>query len=69
VFPGLRDAPGPAIPLAPIDGFFGVSALADQADLEATLVQYRTLVAEIKQVDPSFVDDELLLPGGIAGLS
>ena len=69
VFPGLRDAPGLAIPLAPIDGFFGVSALADEANLEATLAQYRALVAEIKQVDPSFVDQELLPPGGIAGLT
>ncbi len=69
VFPGLRDAPGLAIPLAPVDGFFGVSALADEANLEATLAQYRTLVAVIKQIDPSFVDDELLPPGGIAGLT
>jgi hypothetical protein len=28
VFPSLRDAPGLTIPLAPIDGFLGVSALA-----------------------------------------
>jgi hypothetical protein len=69
VFPGLRDAPGLAIPLAPIDGFLGVSALADEANLEATLGQYRALVREIKQVDPTFADDELLPPGGVAGLS
>jgi hypothetical protein len=69
VFPGLRDAPGLAIPLAPVDGFFGVSALADEANLEATLAQYRALVAEIKQIDPSFVDQELLPPDGIAGLT
>jgi hypothetical protein len=69
VFPGLRDAPGLAIPLAPIDGFLGISALADEANLEATLAQYRQLVADIKQVDPSFADQELLPPGGIAGLS
>jgi hypothetical protein len=69
VFPGLRDAPALAIPLAPIDGFFGVSALADEANLEATLGQYRALVADIKQVDPSFVDQELLPPDGIAGLT
>ncbi len=69
VFPGLSDAPGLAIPLAPIDGFLGVSALADEANLEATMAQYRQLVADIKRVNPSFVDQELLPPGGIAGLS
>jgi hypothetical protein len=69
VFPGLRDAPGLAIPLAPIDGFLGVSALADEANLEATLAQYSRLVADIKRVDPSFADQELLPAGGIAGLS
>jgi len=31
--------------------------------------QYYALVAEIKRVDPNFVDKELLPPGGIAGLS
>ena len=69
VFPGLGDAPALGIPLAPIDGFLGVSALADEANLEATLAQYRTLVAVIKQIDPSFKDQELLPPGGIAGLT
>jgi len=69
VFPGLSDKPALAIPLAPIDGFLGVSALADEANLEATLGQYRALVAEIKQVDASFADDELLPSGGIAGLT
>jgi len=58
-----------AVPLAPIDGFFGLGALADEANLEATLGQYRALVAKIKQVDLNFVDDELLPPGGIAGLT
>lgn len=69
VFPGLRDAPGLAIPLAPIDGFLGVSSLADEANLEATLARYDQLVADIKRIDPSFADQELLPPGGIAGLS
>ena len=44
VFPGLSDAPGLGIPLEPIDGFLGVSALADEANLEATMAQYRQLV-------------------------
>ncbi len=69
VFPGLRDAPALAIPLAPIDGFFGVSAVSDEANLEATLGQYRALVEDIKRVDPSFANDELLPPDGIAGLT
>lgn len=69
VFPGLRDAPALAIPLAPIDGFLGVSAGAEVTNLAITLDQYRALVREIKQVDPSFVDDELLPPDGIAGLT
>lgn len=69
VFPGLRDAPGLAIPLAPVDGFLGASALADEANLDATMAQYRRLMADIKQVDPSFADQELLPSGGIAALS
>jgi hypothetical protein len=69
VFPGLRDTPALAIPLAPIDGFFGVGAVSDEANLEATLGQYRALVEDIKQVDPSFANDELLPPDGIAGLT
>ncbi|MGD0640386.1 MAG: hypothetical protein ABSC22_06530 [Roseiarcus sp.] len=69
VFPGLADKPALAVPLAPIDGFLGVSALADEADLDGALGQYWALVREIKQVDPTFADDELLPPDGIAGLS
>ena len=34
-----------------------------------TTAQYRSLVADIKRVDPIFADDELLPPGGIAGLT
>ena len=69
VFPGLRDAPALAIPLAPIDGFFGVSAGANEADLDGALGQYWALVHQIKQVDPTFADDELFPPGGIDGLT
>ena len=69
VFPGLKDNPGLAIPLAPIDSFLGVSASANEADLAGTMGQYWALVWKIKQVDPSFVDDELLPPDGIAGLT
>ena len=69
VFPDLANKPGASALLAPIDGFFGVSALADEANLEATLAQYQALVAQIKQIDPTFADDQLLPPGGIAGLS
>lgn len=69
VFPGLKDAQGLAIPLAPIDGFLGFSASADEANLAATQMQYRFLLAEIRTLDPGFVDKELLPAGGIAGLS
>ena len=69
VFPGLKDAPGLAIPLAPVDGFLGISAFADEANLEATLAQYNALVADIKQVDPTFINSELLPPGGIDSLT
>ena len=69
IFPGLKDIPGLGIPLAPVDAFLGIAAAADEANLEATLGQYRALIRDIKQVDPSFVDSELLPPGGIAGLS
>ena len=69
VFPGLKDHPGLAAPLAPVDGFLGVSAVADAANLAATEAQYRQLLAEIKQIEPTFVDQELLPAGGIAGLT
>jgi hypothetical protein len=68
VFPGLKDAQALSIPLAPIDGFFGVSALAEEANLEATLALHDALIAEIKQVDPTFRGEELLPEGGIASL-
>jgi len=69
VFPGLRDAPSLAIPLAPIDGFLGISAGIDATDVAITWDFSRALVWEIKQVDPSFVDVELLPMSGIAGLT
>jgi hypothetical protein len=69
VFPGLKDAPGLAIPLAPVDGFLGISALADAANLGATMLRHRALIAQIKAVDPGFADKEILPAGGIAGLS
>lgn len=68
VFPGFEPGVTAAI-LAPVDGVLGFSALADEANLEATMAAYRRLTAEIKEVDPSFVDAELLPEGGIAGLS
>jgi hypothetical protein len=45
-----------------------VSLRENSHNLEATLGHYRALVREIKQLDASFVDDEFLPPGGIAGL-
>ncbi len=69
VFPGLKDAPATAAILAPIDGFLGIGALADKANLEATTAMYRLQTEQIKAVDPTFVDEQILPPGGIAGLS
>ena len=69
MFPGLRDAPALAIPLAPIHGFFGVSAGANEADLDGALGQYWALVHQIKQVDPTFADEELFPPVWIDGLT
>jgi hypothetical protein len=53
VFPGLENAPALGIPLAPIDGFLGITASADEANLEATTGLYRHLTAEIRAVDPN----------------
>jgi hypothetical protein len=69
VFPGLNNHPVVATMLAPVDGFLGISASADAANLDATLAQYRMLIAQIKAVNPGFADEELLPPGGIAGLT
>jgi hypothetical protein len=69
VFPGLNDAPALAIPLSPIDGFLGTGALVDAANLTVTMANYRYLISQIKTVKPDFEPDELLPPGGIAGLS
>jgi hypothetical protein len=69
VFPGLREAPALGIPLAPIDGFLGDSAAADEADQEVVWGQYWALVHQIKQVDPTFKDEELFPPGKIDGLT
>jgi hypothetical protein len=52
-----------------VDGFLGARELADEANLEATMGQYWAVVADLKRIDPGFVDAELLPPGGIAGLS
>ena len=69
VFPGLKEAPGLAIPLAPIDGFLGFSAAADEADAEVVWGEYWGLIHQIKQVDPTFKDEELFPPGKIDGLT
>jgi hypothetical protein len=69
IFPGLKDNPGLGILLAPVDGFLGLSAFVDETDLEWTMEQYRALVRQIKEVDPSFAESALLPPGGFAGLS
>ena len=60
MFPGLREHPGLAIPLAPVDGFFGISALADGVNAAAMLGLYRSLLVQIKAIDPHFVDHQFL---------
>lgn len=69
VFPGLRDARILALPLTPIDGILGFSALSDETPAMVTLGQYRGLIGEIQQIDPTFHRDELFPPGEIAELS
>ncbi len=69
LFPGLKNEPDLAVPLAPIDGFLGISGAANAANLDATMVEYHNLMAQIRAVDPTAYDDELLPAGGIAGLT
>jgi hypothetical protein len=59
VFPGLKNEPGLAIPLAPIDGFLGISASADAANLAATEAEYRLLSAQIRSLEPNWSAHEL----------
>lgn len=69
VFPQLKEAPALGAALAPVANFLGVTGAADEANLEATMGQYRALINQIKQVDPSFVDNVLLPAEGITGLT
>jgi hypothetical protein len=69
IFPGLRGSSAAEILLAPVDAFLGFNEAADAANLEATMGQYNALVKEMKRLDPTFADEELLPQGGIAGLS
>lgn len=69
VFPGLENNPGLAVPLAPISSFLGIASSADAANLDGVILQYKSLISEIRAVKPDFADDELLPPGGIAGMS
>ena len=56
IFPALKDNPVVAVPLAPIVGLLGISASADAANLAATMLEYNRLVAQIRSVDPKWVD-------------
>jgi len=69
VFPQLKEAPGLGAALAPVANFLGVAGAADEANLEATMGQYWSLLHQIKQIDPSFVDNPLLPADGIADLT
>lgn len=68
IFPGLKDHPGVAIPLAPVDAFLGIGSAADEANLAVTMLQYNHLVAEIRSLDPSWHDYKLMPAGGIAAM-
>jgi hypothetical protein len=68
-FPILRDNPALVVPLAPFDHFLGITELTDEANQEATEAQRRLLLAEIKTIDPSFLGQDLMPAGGIAGMS
>ena len=59
LFPGLRNEPGVAIPLAPLDSFLGISGVANQANLAASEAEYDKLLDQIHNIDPNFRHDEL----------
>jgi hypothetical protein len=59
VFPGLKNEPGLAVPLAPVDSFLGISAAADEANLAAVEGLYARLVKQIRAIDPSWRYEEL----------
>jgi hypothetical protein len=69
VFPGLKDTPGLTVTLEPMDGFLGVSALAEEANAEATAALYQQIVAQIREIDPTADVSQFMPPGGIDGLS
>ena len=57
LFPGLRNNPGVAVPLAPLDSFLGISSVANQANLAASEGVYNRLFDEIRAIDPSYRHD------------
>ena len=69
MFPGLKEHPLATAVMAPLDHFIGFSAVADAMNLATTENIYRSLVSQIKAIDPHFIDYELFPAGGIAGLS
>ena len=69
VFPGLKEHPGIAVPLAPVDAFLGVSSLANEANLQATEAACRHVVGQIRAVDPTWRDNTFYPAGGLAGFS
>jgi hypothetical protein len=53
-FPNLPNSPTVNTILAPIDGFLGLSALADGANLAAANLQYRAYYGLNRQIDPNY---------------
>jgi hypothetical protein len=69
VFPGFKTAHTLEIIMTPIDRFLEVGALADGVNEVGTETQWDKLVSQIREIDPSFSDDQLFPPGRVAGLS
>jgi hypothetical protein len=59
LFPGLKDEPGLMIPMAPIDRFWGISALADESNLAATIAEAGKLDDQGRAIDSTFRYDDL----------
>jgi hypothetical protein len=59
LIPGINNQPGVIIPLAPIDSFLGIGAVAGEANLAATTGVYLKLSQEIRAIDPTWRPHEL----------
>jgi hypothetical protein len=60
ILPFLQDNPALVIPLAPFDHVLGISGSVEATDQAAVESLYFRLVREIKAINPSFVDQQLV---------